>query len=280
MRTVVITGGTDGLGRGLAVHYLRQGARVVAVGSTPAKGKALLAEAAAVSAADRAVFLRADLTSVAAAKELVTTIESICPSVDKLVLCAQRYRLFGPRTVTSEGFEHSFALAYLSRYVLSHGLRKVLESAPRPVIMNVGTPGIPLGRIHWDDPQLAHGYSGTKATLQSFRANDLLGVAFAALYADSPVSHVGYNPGVVSTDMPNHLPAPLRVLTKAAFALFATSVTKAVAPMVRLLDEPPGERCTAYRASRRLPLKGPAFDQDAALRLHHLTQGLVIGAKP
>ena len=41
MRTVVITGGTDGLGKGLALHYLRQGARVLAVGSTPAKGGAL-----------------------------------------------------------------------------------------------------------------------------------------------------------------------------------------------------------------------------------------------
>ncbi|MFE3944828.1 SDR family NAD(P)-dependent oxidoreductase [Streptomyces sp. NPDC059118] len=276
---MVITGGAEVLGGGLAVHYLRQGARMAAVGSAPAKGKALLAEAAAVSAVDRAVVLRADLTSMSAAKEPVTTTESTCPSVDRLVLCAQRYRLFGPRTVTSEGFEHSFALAYRSRYVPSHGLRKALESAPRPVIMNVGAPGTPLGRIHRDDPQLTHGYSGTKATLQSFRANDLLGMAFAALCADSPVSHVGYNPGVASTDMPNHLPAPLRALAKAAFALFATSVTKAVAPMARLLDEPPGERCTVYRASRRFPLKGPAVDRDAALRLHHLAQDLVLGAK-
>ncbi|MGY3684651.1 SDR family NAD(P)-dependent oxidoreductase [Streptomyces sp. TE33382] len=280
MQTVVITGGTDGLGRGLAVHYLRRGARVVAVGSTPAKGEALLKEAGALAAADRTVFLRADLTSVAAARELVTAVRSTCATVDKLVLCAQRYRLFGPRTVTPEGFEHSFALAYLSRYVLGHGLRESMESAPRPVIMNVGTPGTPLGRIHWDDPQLTRRYSGTKATLQSFRANDLLGVAFAALYTDTPVRYVGYNPGVVSTGMPGHLPPPLRALTKASFALIATSVSKAVAPMARLLDEPPGERFTAYRTSRRLPLKGPAFDQEAALRLHRLTDDLVSRRRP
>ncbi|MBD3009004.1 SDR family NAD(P)-dependent oxidoreductase [Streptomyces sp. 5-10] len=275
MQTVVITGGTDGLGKGLALHYLRRGARVLAVGSTPAKGEALLAQAAALSAVDRAVFLQADLTSVAAARDLVATVESTCSSVDKLVLCAQRYRLFGSRTVTTEGFEHSFALAYLSRYVLSHGLRKALESAPQPVIMNVGTPGVRLGRIHWDDLQLARRYSGFKATLQSFRANDLLGVAFAALHADTRIRYVGYNPGVVSTGMPNHLPQPLRALTKASFTLFAASVAKAVAPMACLLDEPPGERFTAYRATRQLPLKGAAFDQADALRLHHLTHDLM-----
>ncbi|OMI35909.1 SDR family NAD(P)-dependent oxidoreductase [Streptomyces sparsogenes] len=276
MRTVVITGGTDGLGKGLALHYLHQGARVLAVGSTPEKGEALLAEAAALSALDRVTFLRADLTSVAAAEELVTTIKGTCRSVDQLVLCAQRYRLFGPRTVTPEGFEHSFALAYLSRYVLSHGLREVLEPAPRPVVMNVGTPGVPLGRIHWEDPQLTRRYSGTKATLQSFRANDLLGVAFAALRPDTRIRYIGYNPGVVATGMPDHLPRPLRSLTKASFAVLATTVAKAVTPMAHLLDEPPGENFSAYRTTRRLPLKGKAFDQGAALRLHALTQDLVL----
>ncbi|MFD8864707.1 SDR family NAD(P)-dependent oxidoreductase [Streptomyces sp. NPDC059590] len=277
MQTVVITGGTDGLGKGLALHYLREGARVIAVGSTPAKGEAFLSEAAD---SNRATFLRADLTSVRAAMDLIATLEDICPTVDKLILCAQRYRLFGPRTTTHEGFEHSFALAYLSRHILSHGLRKLLEPAPWPVVMNVGTPGVPLGRIHWDDPQLVRRYSGTKATLQSFRANDLLGVAFAALYPDTPIRYIGYNPGVVSTGMPAQLPRPIRPVAKASFAVFATSVTKAVVPMTDLLDDPPGDPFTAYRAKRRLALSGPAFDRDAALRLHHLTRDLLDAAAP
>ncbi|MFI6639434.1 SDR family NAD(P)-dependent oxidoreductase [Streptomyces sp. NPDC050504] len=275
MRTVVITGGTDGLGKGLALHYLRQGARVIVVGSTPAKGEALLAEAAAVPSDGHVTFLRADLTSVAATGGVVAGIKGACSSVDKLVLCAQRYRLFGPRAVTDEGLEHSFALSYLSRFLLSHGLRDVLEAARRPVIMNVGTPGVPLGRIHWDDPQLARRYGGTKATLQSFRANDLLGVAFPAVHADTRIRYVGYNPGVVATGMPDHLPQPLRTLTKASFAVLATSVAKAVAPMARLLDAPPAERFTAHRGKRELPLKGKPFDPDAAMRLHRLTEDLL-----
>lgn len=290
MQTVVITGGTDGLGKGLALHYLREGARVIAIGSTPAKGEAFLAEAAEVAEtagtagadqhSSRATFLRTDLTSVRATMDLIATLEDIRPTVDKLVLCAQRYRLFGPRTTTHEGFEHSFALAYLSRYVLSHGLRKLLEPAPQPVVMNVGTPGVPLGRIHWDDPQLACRYSGTKATLQSFRANDLLGVAFAALYPDTPIRYIGYNPGVVSTGVPAHLPRPIQPVAKAFFAAFATSVTKAVVPMTGLLDDPPGTPFTAYRTKRRLTLSRPAFDQDAALGLHRLTRDLLDAALP
>ncbi|MFE6778305.1 SDR family NAD(P)-dependent oxidoreductase [Streptomyces sp. NPDC057702] len=275
MRTVVITGGTDGLGKGLALHYLRHGARVVAVGSTPARGAALLAEAAEAGAADRVTFLRADLTSVAATRELLTRLRSVGPVVDALVLCAQRYRLLGPRRVTPEGFEHAFALGYLSRYVLSHGLRPALEAARRPVVLNVGTPGVRLGRPHWDDLQLADRYSGPRATLQAFRANDLLGTAYPALYPQTPVRYVGYHPGVVSTGMPQHLPQPWRTLTRATFAVLATPVAKAVVPAVRLLDDPPPAPFTAYHRGRQLPLRGAAFDRVAALRLHDLTRELV-----
>ncbi|MFI7611053.1 SDR family NAD(P)-dependent oxidoreductase [Nonomuraea terrae] len=274
MQTVVITGGTDGLGKGLALHYLHQGAHVIAVGSTAAKGQALLAEAKALPTG-RASFVRADLTSVAASQELVERLGEDQPVVDKLVLCAQRYRLFGDRVTTHEGFEHSFALAYLSRFVLSHGLHDALRAARSPVIMNVGTPGVPLGRIHWDDLQLTRTYSGTKATLQSFRANDLLGVAFGVLHADSGVSYIGYNPGVVSTGMPASLPQPLRATTKTFFTLFATSVPRAIAPMTALLDDPPAGPFTAHWQKRRLPLDGRAFDRHDALRLHGLTRELI-----
>ncbi|TDD53257.1 SDR family NAD(P)-dependent oxidoreductase [Nonomuraea terrae] len=274
MQTVVITGGTDGLGKGLALHYLHQGAHVIAVGSTAEKGQALLAEAKALPTG-RASFVRADLTSVAASRELVERLAEDQPVVDKLVLCAQRYRLFGDRVTTHEGFEHSFALAYLSRFVLSHGLHDALRTARRPVIMNVGTPGVPLGRIHWDDLQLTRTYSGTKAILQSFRANDLLGVAFGVLHADSGVSYIGYNPGVVSTGMPASLPQPLRATTKTLFTLFAASVPRAIAPMTALLDDPPAEPFTAHWQKRRLPLDGRAFDRHDALRLHDLTRELI-----
>ncbi|MGV9600922.1 SDR family NAD(P)-dependent oxidoreductase [Streptosporangium sandarakinum] len=274
MQTVIITGGTDGLGKGLALHYLRQGAHVIAVGSTAAKGQALLTEADTIPAG-RADFIRSDLTSVTASQELAERLAQDHPVVDKLILCAQRYRLLGDRATTPEGFEHSFALAYLSRFVLSYGLHDALRAARRPVIMNVGTPGVPLGRIHWDDPQLTRAYSGTKATLQSFRANDLLGVAFGVLHADSGISYIGYNPGVVSTGMPQSLPQPLRAATKALFAMFAASVPRATAPMTALLDDPPAEPFTAYWQKRRLPLNGRAFDRQDALRLHHLTRELI-----
>ncbi len=249
---------------------------MIAIGSTPEKGEALVAEAKKLSAEGQVHFLRADLTSVASTRRLVEEIENTYASVDKLILCAQRYRLFGKRSVTPEGYEHSFALAYLSRFVLSYGLLDALRCTKQPVIMNVGTPGIGLGKIQWDDLQLERGYNGNKATLQSFRANDLLGVAFAEENASGSVSYIGYNPGVVSTGMPNSLPLPLKIMTKATFAIAATPVRKAVLPMVELLDNPPRETFTAHWKKKPVKLQGnKAFDLADARRLKLVTEELV-----
>ncbi|MEO3856403.1 SDR family NAD(P)-dependent oxidoreductase [Acrocarpospora sp. B8E8] len=65
MRTYVITGGTDGMGKGLGLHLLRRGDNVIAVASGEAKGRAFLAEAHRLGAEGRAVFLQADLSTVA-----------------------------------------------------------------------------------------------------------------------------------------------------------------------------------------------------------------------
>ncbi|WP_067225899.1 SDR family NAD(P)-dependent oxidoreductase [Streptomyces sp. NBRC 109706] len=272
---MVVTGGTSGIGKGIAAHYLRQGAHVIAVGSSEQRGAVLRAEAQRAAWKGKLTVLRVDLSSVAAGRRLVDSLVEAEPILDNLVLCAQRYRLTGGRVETAEGFEHSFALAYLSRYVLSHGLLPALERSPGPVIANVGTPGLRLGRIHWDDLQLTRRYGGTRATLQSFRANDLLGAAFPQVRPDSAVRYVGYHPGVVRTGMPASQPQPLRALSAASLALLGRGVEQAIRPLVALLDDPPEERFTAHRGRRRLSVDRPTFDTTAALRLHRETQALL-----
>ncbi|WP_214110955.1 hypothetical protein [Acrocarpospora catenulata] len=70
--------------------------------------------------------------------------------------------------------------------------------------------------------------------------------------------------------MPDALPAPLRVPTRALFAIAATPVHRAIRPMIALLDAPPSSHFAAYRATAR-----PAFDSTAARRLHELTTSLI-----
>lgn len=80
---------------------------------------------------------------------------------------------------------------------------------------------------------------------------------------------------MVRTAMADPLPAPQRILTKAAGFVFARSVDQSVPPTARLLDEPPADPVTAFRLRTRLPLTRKDFDPDNAIRLDAVTTELV-----
>ena len=182
-RVTVVSGGTNGMGRALALARLARGDQVVAIGSDPAKGRAL---------GDAITFLRADLTSIADTRRVIAAVLERWPVVDALALFANRQA--PARISTVDGLEATFALYYLSRHLLSHGLRDALDRAPTPVIVNVAGVGITKGSIQWTDLQLRRRYRMITAQLQAARANDLLGVDFAAT-SGSRARYVLYHPG-------------------------------------------------------------------------------------
>lgn len=95
-----------------------------------------------------------------------------------LVFCAASQKYKKTYSETQEGFELTFGLYYLSRYILSYGLKECLEKAENPVIMNVCAPGM-KGTVNWDDLQNKNNFESNKVKYHGSRLNDLLGVAFA-----------------------------------------------------------------------------------------------------
>jgi Dehydrogenases with different specificities (related to short-chain alcohol dehydrogenases) len=261
MTTLVITGGTDGMGRALARVYLDRGATVVIVGRDPEK-------AAKVPGAR---FIRADLSLVAESLRVAEEVNGRHGPVHALVLCARYFR--STRFVTSEGFEGTFALEYLSRFLLSHGLDR-----PR-VIVNVSGPmPVPAGRVHWDDLMLERGYDGVAAQRQAGRANDLLGVAFAARHPAGPTRYVLINPGPVSTSFAGEYDAATAAHV-AALKRYGAPVEAGIGPIVARIDDPPAEPLSAFTPSGRIGVDGPSFDPGEAARLDGLTRRLLRGMR-
>ncbi|WP_031518038.1 SDR family NAD(P)-dependent oxidoreductase [Streptomyces sp. NRRL F-5123] len=270
MPTAVITGGTDGIGRALADTYLERGHEVLIVGTSTAKGEAFLAAAARGGAGGRARFLRADLSLVAENRRVIDHVTAAYPAVDLLVLGARYHR--STRVETPDGFESTFALYYLSRHLLSHGLIGPLRRAEQAVVLNFGAAGL-AGPVRWDDLQLRRDYPGTGALGHGGALCDLLAAHCARTYADTPVHYVVNHPGVVSTSFAGEYD---RATAAHVAGLRATGkpVSRAVAQVLPYLTAPPA-RLTAVLEGRRVPTDTSAFSPTAAARLHEATTGLL-----
>ncbi|WNF30952.1 SDR family NAD(P)-dependent oxidoreductase [Streptomyces sp. C11-1] len=269
---MVVSGGTSGIGEALAHTYLKRGDRVAVIGPNPDKGKSFLAAAADLGAEERAFFIRADLSLVSENERVVQEIEERFPVVDALVLCARFFRSY--RRVTSEGFEHNFALYYLSRFLLGYGLVGLLEKAPSPVIMNVAGPGVDAGGIHWNDLGFEHGYDGWAAMFQGGKLNDLLGASFAAEHRGYRTRYVLNFPGGTATGFAGEFD-PATAARIQEMLRYANPVEVGIAPIVAAIDAPPAEPLSAFFEGRRLSTRLPSFDQQEALRLDALTRELL-----
>ncbi|MFB9660162.1 SDR family NAD(P)-dependent oxidoreductase [Glycomyces mayteni] len=264
MRTIVITGGTDGLGAGLARHYLAQGDAVVAIGRSEDKGASL--------ARLGAHFIGADLSLVAENRRVIDLLASRFGAIDALIMCARYFR--SRRHETPEGFEACFALEYLSRFQLSHGLLDRLEAAPAPVVLNVSGPGAPKPEIRWDDPGFHRGYSGMEAQFHAGRANDLLGLSFAAEHPDARTRYVLVNPGSIASSFAGEFDPATAALVE-RMKRTATPVDRIVPHLAALVDAPPADPVSAFAINRRIDHRTSAADDHAATRLHRLTTELL-----
>ncbi|MFE9750510.1 SDR family NAD(P)-dependent oxidoreductase [Saccharothrix saharensis] len=272
MRTIVITGGTSGIGQALAHHYLERGEEVVVLSSDPVKGEAFLDRARRTGAADRAHYLEADLSLVSENQRVLKEIAARFPVVHALVLCARYFR--SHRTVTPEGFEHNFALYYLSRYLLGYGLVEQMDKAEQPVIMNIAGPGAGAAGIQWHDFGLEHGYDGWSAMFQGGRLNDLLGVSFADPARGHRARYVLLFPGGTRTGFAGDFD-PVTAFQVEQMKLAAQPVEHAVPPIVHIIDSPPREPLSAFVEGMPLSLHRPAFDRGAAARLDAVTRKLL-----
>ncbi|MFC4012294.1 SDR family NAD(P)-dependent oxidoreductase [Nonomuraea purpurea] len=252
MKTLVITGGTDGMGRALARTYLDRGDTVVIVGRDGRK------------APHGAAFIAADLSLISENRRVIKEINAAYPAVDALVLCARYFRTH--RFVTAEGLEGTFALDYLSRFLFSYGL------AEPGLIVNVSGPGQPDGRVHWDDLMLERRYDGMTAQFQAGKANDLLGVAFAA--RRSRTRYVLLHPGSVSTSVAGEYDAAT-LAHVAALKRYGRPVEEGIKPIVARIDDPPSDPLSAFVLEQRISLDHPSFDPPAAARLHEVTEELI-----
>lgn len=208
-------------------------------------------------------FLAADLSSIAEVSRVAAEIAARHSRVDALGLFADR--VMPKRTETVDGLEYTFALYYLSRYLLAARLAPLMSVDS--VIVNVSGVGTRKGTIHWDDPQLRSGYGMVRVQLQAGRANDLLGVAH-----EGKARYVLYHPGFTRSGLDGHPSPVVRGVLKTLAVVAARPVARSVAPIVEWIARPPAALLTASDRGKPVDLTGKEAD---ARRLVEYTESLL-----
>ncbi len=162
-KTILVTGSTDGVGRWVAERLGAEGARVIVHGRDRLRGHEV-AERIAKSGGS-ALFLEADLASLAQVRELAENVGRQTDGIDVLVNNAGIGTAGGGREVSADGYELRFAVNYLAGFLLTRLLMPLIQARAPSRVVNVASAG--QQAIDFGDVMLTHGYSGVRAYCQS-----------------------------------------------------------------------------------------------------------------
>ena len=169
-RTVLVTGGTGGIGKATAAGLAALGARVAITGRDRRRAEEAAADILAAGGPEVEVFV-ADMSSQAEVRRLAADVLEALPGLDVLVNNVGGF--WNTRHVTADGLERTFALNHLAPFLLTHLLLdRLTENAPARVV-TVSSGAQAMGRIDFADLQGERSWSGQRAYNQSKLANVL-----------------------------------------------------------------------------------------------------------
>lgn len=196
-RTMVLTGGTSGIGRATAHALYKRGARLVVVGRNPDKLDDLRAELLQMPGGSVETE-RADLSLMAEVRDLARRLKTQHPRIDVLINNAGA--LFNQRLETGEGLEMTLATDLLSPYLLTRLLLPSLGAVKGGRVIQVASGGMYTQGIRVEDLQFqAEPYDGPTAYARAKRALVILTEMWDQQLAPLGIGFHAMHPGWVDT---------------------------------------------------------------------------------
>jgi NAD(P)-dependent dehydrogenase (short-subunit alcohol dehydrogenase family) len=162
-KTVLVTGATDGLGRHVARELAAEGATVLLHGRSRERLEAVLEDVRTQAGGVEARSYLADLSSLAAVRGLA---ESILADEGRLDVLVNNAGIASrERRVSEDGVELTFAVNYLSHFLLTGLLMPLLRHSAPARIVNVSSVG--QNPIDFSDPMLEREDDAMRAYSQS-----------------------------------------------------------------------------------------------------------------
>jgi NAD(P)-dependent dehydrogenase (short-subunit alcohol dehydrogenase family) len=238
-RVALVTGGTGGIGRAVAIELARGGDRVLFIGRDQVRANETLASLHLAGPGVDHGFIRADLSILAEAARAAKEVAHRTSRLDAAVFCAGILSTIPEWT--SEGLERSFVLNYLSRYLMARHLLPRLTTAPNGRLVLVANAGKYGDTLDFSDLQYRRGKPGLNVAGRTQFANDLLTIELAERLQNTCVDVACVFPGIVRTDVFRNargLPLVARLLAPIVQHLIGMTPAEAAQTPVNLAQNP------------------------------------------
>jgi NAD(P)-dependent dehydrogenase (short-subunit alcohol dehydrogenase family) len=279
-KTAVITGATSGLGRATALQLAQKGAFVVIVARSNTKANEVIKEIEKEGGKGQFIISISNLSSMKDTKEAAESITKVVDRLDVLINNAGAY--FPKYRVTSEGFESTLALNYLSPFLLTHHLVEQMEQTAseygEALIINISSI-MHKGPINWDDLN----YKDTTYNSNSayYQSKHLL--TSSTYYLSRKLKKIGItvnciHPGFVKTALAqSDYPFPMNVIVPIFGFFIGESPEQAADTPVWLASANEAKGINGEYVHHRKIKKSwpPTKDEDAQTRLFNVTQTML-----
>jgi retinol dehydrogenase 14 len=272
-RTVLVTGGTGGIGKATALGLAALGARVAITGRDHRRADDAAREIGEAGDHPVDAFV-GDMASQAEVRRLADQVLERLDVIDVLVNNVGGY--WNTRHVTADGLERTFAVNHLGPFLLTSLLLDRLGRSTSARVVTVASHAHASGRIAFDDLQGERSYSGARAYNQSKLANVLFTYELARRLRGTAVTANALHPGVVSTSFGAEDPGRAQRLAVPLLRPFMRSPRQGAATSIHLASDPGvGQVTASYFVNRRSRKSSErSYDESAAAHLWQVSSEL------
>jgi NAD(P)-dependent dehydrogenase (short-subunit alcohol dehydrogenase family) len=279
-KVLLVTGGTDGIGKAAAHALAKRRATLVLVGRDPEKTARVAGELRAASGqrADsaRVETITADLTRLADVRAAAERFRATHDRLDVLVNNAGA--MFDRTLRSADGHELTFALNHLAYFQLTVALLDVLEKTPGARVVSTASGAHRRGRIDLED--IAAGNKDRLGFLRysdSKLANILFTRELARRLAGTGVVATCFHPGFIASSFGHNTHGVTRAITTLLQKLRALTPEQGADTLVWLATstDAAARESGGYFVDRKRTIPRPQAQDDAmAARLWELSERL------
>lgn len=228
-KTIVITGGTGGIGYAVARQLAQEGNDIIFQGRDIEKGHKIARELSGINGSN-ARFIAADVSTVSGIKSLATAIKKFTNIIDILIQATGA--LNSERCETEDGLYGSFAVNYLCKFMLNHLLLDELKRGRGKIII-VGGPLRKGAAINFNDLSMRTNYSLMKSIGQNMLSIHMHTQEFSKRHGHSVSINV-VNAGMVKTGIDRNVKGFMKMIFLVFGPIVANSTKKAIVNIMEL----------------------------------------------